>query len=75
MSGKLHLQTLLAKNCNTLQHSLITNNGHNFNNYEQQLEANLRTILKRFHNLDKLKVRNLLEELDNNLELAVQILE
>jgi hypothetical protein len=71
MSGKIQVKPLLAKHHLFSEHSLIANNGSNFNNYEQQLETNLRIILKRFHNLDKLKVLNLLEELDNNLELAI----
>lgn len=75
MSSKLQLKPLLAKHHLNSEHSLIANTSHPYSSYEQELESNLRIILKRFHNLDKLKVRNLLEELDNNLELAIQILE
>lgn len=39
------------------------------------MEGNLRIILKRYPHLDKTKVRNLLEELENNLDLAIKILE
>lgn len=71
MSGKLQVKPLLAKHHLTSEHSLIANIGQNYNLYEQDLETNLRIILNRFHNLDRLKVCSLLEELDNNLELAI----
>jgi hypothetical protein len=35
----------------------------------------MRIILKRFDYLEKVKVRDLLEELDNNRELAIKILD
>jgi hypothetical protein len=75
MSSKLQVKTLLAKHHLTSEHSLIANTGQTYTPYEQELETNLRIILKRFQNLDRSKVRSLLEELDNNLDLAIQILE
>lgn len=75
MSSKIQGKTLLGKHHLSNDHALIMINNANYNSYEQEIEANLRIILKRYSHLDKLKVRNLLEELENNLELAMQILE
>ena len=74
MSSRLQVKSLLAKSHLSTEHSIITKNNYNYSSYDSELEANLRVILKRFQNLDKLKVRNLLEELDNNLDLAINIL-
>jgi hypothetical protein len=74
MSSRLQVKSLLAKSHLSTKHSIITKNNYNYSSYDSELEANLRVILKRFQNLDKLKVRNLLEELDNNLDLAINIL-
>jgi hypothetical protein len=75
MSSKLQVKALLAKNHLSSEHSIISNNHQNYSSYDYELETNLRIILKRFNNLDKSKVRNLLEELDNNLDLAINILQ
>lgn len=75
MSSKLQSKPLLSKHHLSNEHTLILTNNSNYNCYDQELEGNLRTILKRYPHLDKLKVRNLLEELENNLELAIKILE
>lgn len=42
--------------------------------YEKALEDNVGTIMQKFGSLDRNKVRDLLEELDNNLTLAISIL-
>jgi len=75
MSSRLQVKPLFAKSAISTEHSIITKNNQTYNSYEQELETNLRTILNRYHDLDKTKVRNLLEELDNNLDLAMKILE
>ena len=77
MSSKLqnNNKTLLGKHHLSNEHALIMTNHTSYNCYEQEIEANLKTILRRYNHLDKMKVRNLLEELENNLELAMQILE
>lgn len=63
MSSRLQVKPLLSKHHLPSEHLIIANNQHNYNSYEQEIEANLRIILKRYSHLDKNKVRNLLEEL------------
>jgi hypothetical protein len=54
---------------------MVSNEAATFTAYEQELENNLKIILKKYAHLDRKKVRDLLEELDNNRELAIQILD
>jgi hypothetical protein len=75
MSAKTGLKPLLSKHHLSHEHTVILNNQLNCNSYEQELESNLWIILKRYTHLDRTKVRNLLEELENNLDLAIKILE
>jgi len=42
-----------------------------FGYYERQLEENIKFIMAKYPSHDKQKVRNLLEEIDNNKELAI----
>lgn len=73
MSSKIELKPLLSKHHLTSEHTIINHHGHS--SYEQEIETNLRVILRRHSYLDKSKVRNLLEELENNLDLAFNILQ
>jgi len=65
----------MSKNPNVTTHNILSNASSTFNEYENELESNMRIILKRFDYLEKAKVRELLEELDNNRELAINILD
>lgn len=75
MSSKIELKPLLSKHHLSSEHTIIANNYQNYRSYEDEIEDNLRMILKRYPHLDHHKVRNLLEELENNKELAIKILE
>ncbi len=75
MSSKMQVKTLISKHHLSNEHALILGSHSGYNSYEHELEGNLRTILKKYPYLDHTKVRNLLEELENNLDLAVKILE
>ena len=63
MSSKRQVKPLLSKHHLPSEHPVIANHPHTYHSYEQDIEANLRIILKRYSHLDKNKVRNLLEEL------------
>lgn len=54
---------------------MLSNEERTFTAYESELESNLKFILRKYSHLDRSKVRDLLEELDNNRDLAVQILD
>lgn len=54
---------LLSKHYLSNEHALILNNHTGYNNYDNELEGNLRKIVKKYPHLDLTKVRNLLEEL------------
>lgn len=75
MSTKSQIKPLLSRNTKVAEYIMVTNNASTFTAYEKALETNLNIILHKFPNLDKKKVRDLLEELDNNRELAIQILD
>lgn len=57
------------------EHIMLSNEERTFTAYESELESNLKFILRKYSHLDRSKVRDLLEELDNNRDLAVQILD
>lgn len=63
MSSKIELKPLLRKHHLVSEHTIIANHHHNYRTYEDEIEDNLRIILKRYPHLDHTKVRNLLEEL------------
>lgn len=65
----------MSKNPNVTTHNILSNPSSTFTEYENELESNMKIILKRFDYLEKAKVRELLEELDNNRELAIKILD
>jgi DNA gyrase/topoisomerase IV subunit A len=69
------MKPLLARNLKVGDHHLLSHPARTFSAYEQQLEDNLRLILRKYAHLDRQKVSDLLEELDNNCQLAMQILE
>lgn len=75
MSSKVTIKPLLSRNLKVNDHHLLSNPNRCFNAYEDELENNLRTILRKYSHLDRKKVSDLLEELDNNLTLAMQILD
>lgn len=75
MSSKSTLKPLLARNPKVSEHLLLSSNARPFSAYQEDLEANLRSILRKYPHLDRKKVADLLEELDNNRELAMQILD
>ena len=54
---------------------MLSNEERTFTAYESELESNLKFILRKYSHLDRSKVRDLLEELDNSRDLAVQILD
>ena len=60
MSSRLQLKPLLAKHLVSTEHNVILNNTNGYNSYENELETNLRMILKKYTSLDRIKVRNLL---------------
>ena len=60
MSSRLQLKPLLSKHHMSTEHTLIANNNLGYVSYDAELETNLRIIMKRYTQLDKLKVRNLL---------------
>lgn len=62
----LKTKKLLAKNHFTTELNLVSSTSFTYNNYEQSLEANLKMILSKYPALDIKKVKDLLEELDNN---------
>lgn len=57
------------------EHIMLSNEERTFTAYESELESNLKFILRKYSHLDRSKVRDLLEELDNSRDLAVQILD
>lgn len=65
----------MSKNPNVTTHNILLNPSSTFTEYESELESNMKIILKRFDYLEKAKVRELLEELDNNRELVIKILD
>lgn len=67
MSSKMQAQPLLRKHYLSNEHTLILSNPHGYSNYDNELEGNLKTIINKYPDLDQNKVRNLLEELENNL--------
>jgi len=75
MSNKIQAKPLLARNTLTSEFTLLSNPHNSFSAYDEQLENNLRVILARYPHLSRQKVRDLLEELDNNCQLALQILD
>ena len=75
MSNKIQAKPLLARNTLTSEYALLSNPHSSFSAYEEQLESNLRVLLARHPHLSRQKVRDLLEELDNNCQLALQILD
>jgi hypothetical protein len=75
MSSKSTLKPLFARNHKVSEHLLLSSNTRPFSAYQEDLEANLRSILRNYPHLDRKKVADLLEELDNNRELAMQILD
>jgi hypothetical protein len=75
MSSNITVKTLLARNLKVSEHLLLSTNNPTYNSYQEDLDNNLRFILKKYSHLDRKKVSDLLEELDNNKELAMQILD
>jgi hypothetical protein len=75
MTSKVEAKRLLSKHQLSSEHTIISSNSLSYSAYDQELEGNVKIILKRYPLLDKLKIRNLLEELDNNTNLAIQILQ
>lgn len=74
MSGKLETKRLLARDMYTNEHNVFANSSLTFSAYDGQLDQNLRIILIKFPTHDRKKVRDLLEELDNRIELVIDIL-
>jgi hypothetical protein len=75
MSGKLETKQLLSKHdLSTGGQLLLFNQESTYGFYERQLEDNIHEILRKFPSLDKEKVRTLLEEIDNNCDVAIQLL-
>lgn len=75
MSSKAQVKPLLGRSLRVTDHHLPSHSSRDFTSYENDLENNLRIILRKYSHLDRKKVSDLLEELDNNRELAMQILE
>lgn len=75
MSNKAQTKCLLARTPYSTEHQLPVNCALTFGHHEQQLELNLRALMQKYPHLSEQKVRDLLEELDNNLQLAMQILD
>lgn len=75
-STKLNPKPILPKSSlSTRDHSFIDPHTSTYKSYECQLDNNIKTIMRKYNNLDSKKVKELLEELDNRLELAMEILE
>jgi hypothetical protein len=75
MSSKVTVKPLLARNPRVSEHLLLSSSARGFSAYEDDLDSNVRFILRKYAHLDRQKVSNLLEELDNNRDLAMQILD
>jgi hypothetical protein len=75
MSNKAQTKCLLARNAYAGELLLPSNAALTFGHHDQLLEVNLRTVMQKYPHLSEQKVRDLLEELDNNCQLAVQILD
>ncbi len=75
MSSKSTIKPLFARNLKVSEHLLLSSPNRTFSAYQEDLDANLRIILRKYPHLDRKKVCDLLEELDNNRDLAVQILD
>jgi hypothetical protein len=75
MSNKIQAKPLFARNTLTSEYALLSNPHNSFSAYEEQLDNNLRVLLAKYPHLSRQKVRDLLEELDNNCQLAMQILD
>jgi hypothetical protein len=54
---------------------VIQNQASTFGYYERQLEENIKLIMDKYPCHDKQKVRDLLEEIDNNKDLAIELLD
>jgi DNA-binding transcriptional MerR regulator len=76
MSTKVDNKHILGKSVfSTREHTLIDSQSLTYRSYESQIDHNIKIILHKYQHLDIKKVRQLLEELDNQLELAIEILE
>lgn len=75
MSNKAQTKCLLARNAYTSEHALPANTTLTFAHFDSQLEMNLRALMQKYPHLSQQKVRDLLEELDNNCQLVMQILD
>lgn len=74
MTSGADTKPLLARNLKVTEHQLLSNSP-TFSSYEVDLDRNISVILLKYAHLDRKKVSDLLEELDNNRELALKILE
>jgi hypothetical protein len=66
MSNKVQAKPLLSRSANVSEYHLITSSSLTFIHYDEQLEGNVCTVMLKYPHLNKEKIRNLLEELDNN---------
>ena len=66
MSSNITLKTLFARNHKVNEHILLSSSNPTYGSYQEDLDNNLLFILKKYAHLDRKKVSDLLEELDNN---------
>jgi len=76
MSAKVNNKLILGKSVfSTREHTFFDSQFLTYKSYENQIDHNIKIILHKYQHLDIKKVRQLLEELDNQLELVIEILE
>jgi dolichyl-phosphate-mannose--protein O-mannosyl transferase len=75
MSNKAQTKCLLARNPNANDLLLPLGSSLTLNHHQQLTDNNLRALMQKYPHLSEQKVRDLLEELDNNCQLAMQILD
>lgn len=74
MSTKLENKKLLSKNVVSSKDYSLAESNFSFSSYQSELDGNIKALMKKFPLTDYKKVKSLLEELDNNLEIAVEIM-
>ena len=76
MSSQMKTKQLFSKDLfSTSESLLIHNDCSTFGSYERELQSNINFILIKYPAHDKKKIRNLLEEIDNNKEIVLEILQ
>lgn len=75
MSNKAQTKCLLARNPHAADLLLPHTSSLTLSHHQLLTDNNLRTLMQKYPHLSEQKVRDLLEELDNNCQLAMQILD